>query len=168
MGKRGPPPLPTAIKKARGTHQKCRDAPNAVEAPVGAPPRPSGLEGDKVAAAKWDEVLPKLLELKVVSELDGQALESYCRAYSRWVAYQALAEAEPIVETVFGPKVNPSAGEARKWAAILNACGDRLGLSPSARTRVSSAGGKPKDDAKAKARAFLFRGGLQAIPGGKG
>ncbi len=168
MGKRGPPPLPTEIKKARGTHQKCRDAPNAVTAPPGAPRRPAGL--NRVARAKWDELVPRLLELRVLSVLDGQALESYCRAFAVWRKFQALAEAEPIVETVFGPKVNPAAVAAVKWSGVLKEWGDRLGLSPSSRTRVSGAGGAggKKDDPREKARAFLFgqRGAAAGAPGG--
>jgi P27 family predicted phage terminase small subunit len=165
MGRRGPPPLPTALKKARGTFQPCRAPEQEMVPTPGAPPCPADL--DKIARAKWDEIVPQLMEQGVLSTLDGQILEAYCRSYSLWKVYALKAEKAPMIKTPFGPKVNPAAAEARKWETLVNQCGDRLGLSPSARTRVGVPKKPDAEDAKTKAAKFLFGGPLAVVKGGK-
>ncbi len=138
MGRRGPPPKPSSVKKLEGTFRKDRAARSEIEAPPGAPAIPAGLKGD--ALAKWNELVPILLERKTLSVEDGAILEAHCRAYGTWRAFQAKADAQPMVKTPFGPKVNPAAGEARQWESRVTQTGDRLGLNASARSRV----GKPE------------------------
>lgn len=159
MGRRGPPPKPTALKKLEGTYRPDRAASNEVVAPVQAPPRPD-LKG--VAAAKWDEIVPILLARGTLSLEDGAILEAYCRGYDMWARYQRAAEKSPIVKTPFGPKVNPAAGEARKWETRLTTMGDRLGLNAAARSRVSAPEKRPEGDAT---EDFLF-GPPRLVKGG--
>lgn len=121
-------------------------------APPGVPPMPEGLP--EVAQAKWAELVPLLMERRTLALEDGSILEAYCRAYASWKQYQALVEQKPVVRTPFGPKVNPAAGEARKWETRMTAMGDRLGLNASARSRVSTPEKKKEPDA---AEAFLFQ-----------
>lgn len=150
MGKRGPPPKPSAQKKLEGTYRSDRAARNEVVAPPGAPPRP---KMPAVAHDKWDELVPLLLERGTLSLEDGAILEAYCRGYAIWLSYQLQAEKKPIVKTPFGPKVNPAAAEARKWEARITTMGDRIGLNASARSRVSVAEPKKAED---KTEDFLF------------
>jgi P27 family predicted phage terminase small subunit len=138
VGRRGPPPKPTALKKREGTYRKDRAAHAEIVAPPGAPPLPSGLAPE--ASARWEELVPILLERGTLSKEDGAILESHCRAYAMWRRYQALAEKQPMIKTPWGKKVNPAAEEARQWESRSTQTGDRLGLNASARSRVGKPG----------------------------
>lgn len=168
MGRRGPPPKPSAQKRLEGTFRKDRAVKNEVQAPPGAPAKPKDLP--KIAAARWDELVPILLDRRTLAVEDFGILEAYCRGYSIWVGYQKEAEKKPIVKTPFGPKVNPAAGEARKWETRLTTMGDRLGLNASARSRVSAKGQPTTPDKKDTTKDFLFGNGkpppLQVVNGG--
>ncbi len=134
MGKRGPPPKPSAQKKLEGTYRPDRAARNELVSPPGAPPRP---KLNKAAGAKWDELLPILLDRGTLSVEDGVSLEQFCRFYAQWMTYQSAAEKDPVLETMYGPKVNPAQDTALKLEQRLTALGDRLGLTASARSKVS-------------------------------
>lgn len=162
--------MPTALKKARGTFEQCKSARNEMAPPPGLPVCPKYL--DKVAREFWEELVPQLAELNVLTKVDGKTLEGLCTNYSQAVKFQKLADKDPIVETPWGPKVNPAVSEARKSWALLKQFAAEFGLSPSARTRVGAPGdgGGSKPDAVArveKASKFLFGTGLKAIDGGK-
>ncbi len=161
VGKRGPAPKPSALKKLQGTFRADRAARNEVTAPVGAPPKPEKL--DQVASSKWDELTGLLIERGTLSREDGVALEQFCRFYSQWLKYQRIAELKPVVKTMYGPKVNPATETALKLEQRLTALGDRLGLTASARSKVS-APEKPQE--VDKTADFLF-GRPQVINGGK-
>lgn len=165
MGRRGPPPKPTALKKREGTFRKDRAARNEIVAPPGAPPRPPGL--DDVASAHWDELVPVLLERGTLAVEDGALLEAHCRAFALWRQYQEIAEAKPIIETMYGPRVNPAAAEARQWEARATQTGDRLGLNASARSRVGKPDG-PRKPTAAPDGVPLVGPGLRVVEGGAG
>ena len=168
MGKRGPRPLPAALKKARGTHQKCRDAPNALELPPGVPPLPKHLAKDKGARAIWDELTGNEVWRIVLATADALGLELLVKHMALERKFARSAARQQIVKTPFGPKTNPAVAEARKEAASVKQLLAEFGLTPSARSRVSApGGGGAKDDPKKRAASFLF-GPLQALPGGKG
>lgn len=154
MGKRGPPPKPTAQKKLEGTYRKDRDpsAGAAFEPPPGVPVRPKWL--DKEACAEWDRVVPLLLAGKVLTELDGGALERYCVAHSNWVKAQRDVQRNGVVlRTKFGPMNNPNVRIAKDERAAAKQLAQELGLSPSARTRVKVTTPQAEED---KDESFLF------------
>ena len=166
MGKRGPRPLPAALKKSRGTYQRCRDAPNALDLPTGVPTAPAKL--DKAARAIWDELAGNAGWRVVLAKADAFGLELLVKHMALERRYISEAQRHPIIKTPFGATPNPAASEARKEAAIVKQLLAEFGLTPSARSRVSAPGGGKKDDAKEKAKAFLFGAApLTAIPGGK-
>lgn len=153
MGKRGPPPKPSKLKKLEGTYRKDRDAGGAsLQPPPGVPLRPKWL--DKEARAEWDRVVPQLVELKVLTGLDGGALERYCVAHSNWVkAQRDVQKHGPVVKTPFGPQKNPAIKLAQEERAAARLLAGELGLSPSARSRVKVTEKEPEED---KAADFLF------------
>lgn len=153
MGKRGPPPLPTAVKKLRGTYQKCRDADGESMAPPPAvPAAPKWFDSE--ARAEWERVVPQLVELKVLTGLDGGALERYCVAHSNWVKAQLEVQKKgPVLKTPFGPQKNPAVKIAQDERAAARLLAGELGLSPSARSRVKVS---EKPEAEDKDAAFLF------------
>jgi P27 family predicted phage terminase small subunit len=156
MGKRGPPPKPTAQKKLEGTYRKDRDPTQGhdFQPPEGVPAMPKWL--DKEAKAEWARVVPILTEGKVLSLLDGGALERYCVAYSNWVKAQRDVQKNGfVVKTPFGPQKNPAVKIAQDERAAAMRLGQELGLSPSARTRVKVAEKPAETD---KTEEFLFSG----------
>jgi len=154
MGKRGPPPKPAALKKLEGTYRADRDAGGSLTPPPAVPERPSWF--DKDARAEWDRVVPQLVELGVLTGLDGGALERYCVAHANWLqAQKRLQKVGPIVKTPFGPQKNPDLKIALDERAAAKQLAQELGLSPSARSRVKAPEkAKPEDDAA----DFLFGG----------
>lgn len=165
MGKRGPPPKPSAQKKLEGTYRKDRAARNEMRPTLGEPPVPKGLKG--AALAEWRVVAPELARLGVLAIIDGGRLADYCRAHALAIRAAAKAEQEgEVVETYRGPVRSPwqaIAQEARAQARLLAA---EFGLTPSSRSRVSTADATPRVD---DAENDLFGGppSLKAIPGGK-
>src|SRR5262245_48713956 len=83
MGRRGPVPTPTAILERRGSKRvtKRRKA-REPKAPPGMPKCPDWL--DKRAKAMWRKLSPMLFRMNVLSKVDVNALERYCRTYSLW------------------------------------------------------------------------------------
>lgn len=162
MGRRGPPPLPSAVKKRRGTFQPCRAAKNEMAPPPGVPVCPRYL--DKLARTEWARVVPELMALGVMAVLYGSTLEGYCANYSSAVRYQKLADKKPMTKTPFGEKANAASAEARKHWSLVKQFGDLLGLSPSSSSRVSMAKKPEPVDAT---EAFLF-GSPKLVKGGAG
>lgn len=164
MGRRGPAPQPKALKKAKGTYQKCRDREiDTVAPPPGAPPMPADLP--PAARARWNEVVAELMPLGTLAKVDGGALEAYCRSYALWSAFLAEAEAKPTVKSPFGVKINPASAEARKvHKEVIQPLELALGLHYAARNRVKMPA-KPKEQDPVE--KDLFGAGLQVVEGGK-
>jgi P27 family predicted phage terminase small subunit len=142
----GKRPLPTAVKKLRGNPGKraLNDAEPAAAA--GTPAMPKGLS--PIARQEWDDIVPLLLRLNVLTELDGKALGAYCQAHAMVVAAeQDIARhgtilEEPIVDRATGEqigvrrKMNPA---FRVWDAAMGRLKSFLiefGLSPSSRSKL--------------------------------
>ncbi len=153
MGRRGPPPKPSAQKKLEGTYRKDRAAGgNELAPPPGVPVAPKWL--DKEAKAEWARVVPQLVELAVLTGLDGGALERYCVAHSNWIRAQLDVQKKgQVIKTPFGPQKNPSLKIALEERAAARQLAGELGLSPSARSRVKVPEKPPKAD---ETEAFLF------------
>lgn len=165
MGRRGPPPKSRAVKKAQGTYRKDRDtaAESAAAAlPPGAPTMPTDL--DEIARRRWIEIVPELLKAETLANIDGGAVEAYCRSFSRWSRLEAAAAEKPMIKTPFGLKANPAGAEARKvHKEIIQPLELALGLHYAARTRVKMPS-KAKDADPVEEELF---GPLKAIAGGK-
>ncbi len=153
MGRRGPKPKPTALKKAQGTFRKDRAATNEFAPTAGVPSCPAYL--DELAREEWKRVAPELVEKKVLTLVDGAVLEGSCAAYSSAVKFQREADKKLMVKTPFGPKVNPAEAVARKWWALARQLGAELGLTPASRTRVSMEKPAAPED---KSESFIFGG----------
>jgi P27 family predicted phage terminase small subunit len=138
-------PLPTAVKKLRGNPGK-RKMNDAEPAPVlGVPEMPKGL--GKVAAAEWRSIVPDLLQLGVLTKVDGKALAAYCHAFERWFAaerdvakYGVIVE-EPILVAGVATdyvrlKKNPACGVSETAMKIMKSFLIEFGMTPAARSRV--------------------------------
>jgi P27 family predicted phage terminase small subunit len=100
------------------------------------PKCPSHLDAE--AKLEWRRVAPKLFELGLLTEIDGEALAAYCSSWSIWVqAKEHLAE-EGL--TVVGPR---GGVRASPWIAIargaqrdLQSLAAEFGLTPLSRQRI--------------------------------
>jgi P27 family predicted phage terminase small subunit len=149
MGKRGPRPTPTAMKRARGTARKKSPEP---EPPADAIAMPGHL--GPVAQARWRELLPMLEAVRVMTNADIEALARYCDTYEWWLAVRAKLRAEgdtyPILND--GGQVKyiaqrPEVSIAHKLATQLRQLEQDFGLNPSARTSLKVEPPPPQDAA---------------------
>ena len=156
MGKRGPKPQPTAIKLARGTlRERRKDEPQPSADKI---VMPSHL--DKVAQAKWAELLPLLEAVRVMTDADVEALARYCDTYEWWLATRAILKKDGCTYPILndGGEVKyiaqrPEVSIAHKLATQLRQLEQDFGLNPSARSSLSVAPEKPSTDEDA---AILF------------
>src|SRR5687768_14949720 len=109
MGRRGPPAKPTAAKKREGTYRADRAPKNEPEPKVGVPPIPASLARDKDAKGCWDLLAPQLVDLGLLTEVDGTALEGLCQQYSKAVkADRAITRHGVVMKTEYGVRANPA------------------------------------------------------------
>lgn len=137
MGRRGPAPTPTAIKKLRGNPGK-RPLNRAEARPAGripSAPRWLSKEGKK----EYRKLARLLLGTGLLTEIDGVALAMMCEAldvYRR--AKEAMGEERVFVVSDKGNSyqhpalgvMSSARGEVLKWAR-------EFGMTPSARSRIA-------------------------------
>lgn len=154
MGLRGPKPLPANVRAFTGTaHRPLRaaDLADGVHPVVGLPPMPKHLAAE--ARKEWKRITPELLELGLLTRIDGAALELYCRAYGRLQQVERALTARAAAAVQAGGDVTDAlfmqtpTGFVResilsRMAADLSQQVDRylasFGMSPSARSRVTA------------------------------
>ena len=114
-------PRPRKSKKshiAQGTFRKHRhEDREELDLPPGIPDKPEFLS--ECAAKEWDRIVPIMLEMGTLTELDSAALATYCELY---VEFQSTRSC-------------PSAFPASKFSALRMSFSD-LGFSPVARTKI--------------------------------
>ena len=139
MGRRGPAPTPTAIKKARGETRPSRVGKKEI-APKQAPhlDAPDDLSDD--ARPIWVAVVDAIGHTGVITAVDVEALRAYAESVSTYrKAASLVARGGPIIKGRNGELVrNPAiivmkqAGEAaRAWAR-------ELGLTPASRVGLEA------------------------------
>lgn len=152
MGKRGPPPKPSALKRLEGTYRKDRSAQNEMTVPPGMPTRPDWLDAE--GRAEWDRVVPMLAD-RVLTEVDRAMLADYCAAQSLAVkATRDYQKRGVMLETPYGPQKNPMVKVAQEARAQARLLAGEFGLSPASRSRVSAKEEPKQED---EAAAFFFR-----------
>ncbi|MCC7291476.1 MAG: phage terminase small subunit P27 family [Phycisphaerales bacterium] len=162
MGRRGPAPTPTNILKLRGSTlvTRQREA-REVQAPTGVPDPPAWLDAD--ARAAWDELLPMLDGMGVLSRLDGHALGRYCHLWARWRKAEEFirerGEMYPIKDDAGQVKCFqqwPQVAIAHRLAQHLTRLEQEFGMTPSARARLQLA---PQGQEKPSGKARFFNVG---------
>jgi len=142
MGRRGPAPTPTAILKLRGSALVTRQRERCeVRAPAGLPDRPDWLDADGRSA--WDQIVPQLDAMGVLSRIDGNALSRYCRLWTRWRKMEDFiaerGEMYPLKDETGNVKCFqqwPQVAIASKLALLLTRMEQEFGMTPSARARL--------------------------------
>jgi len=139
-------PLPSKIKKLRGTAQPCRMNENEPD-PEPLPPDPPG-HLSKDAKKYWKETFKLLASVGVLTEMDGDALTIYSQVKEKWViATNHLRENGLVIKAPSGfPVQSP-------WLQIANKSYDQMvkllsefGMVPSSRTRVKVEFPEREDD----------------------
>lgn len=143
MGARGPQPLPTAIKKQRGTFQPCRAASNEA-APLGKPICPAWMT-DKDAKKEFRRLVKILLAMGLVGASDSNLLTRYAVTWVRWrrvvqtLAANSGAEFATVKDetgAVKSLKLSALHHAERSLSDELSRAEAALGLSPSSRSRI--------------------------------
>lgn len=140
MGRRGPPPKPTAIKQMEGTYRPDRAAQDEPLIEPGIPEPPKLLTGR--ARAAWDRIGPELEKMGVLTTVDGVALELLCDAYAEWVAARDVIRRQGSTfssKTQDGRKVikpHPAVRIASEAWRRVHRMLLEFGLTPASRSRV--------------------------------
>ncbi|MCC7387326.1 MAG: phage terminase small subunit P27 family [Phycisphaerales bacterium] len=141
MGARGPRPLPEGVLRLRGSPRAdlIRSQPKP---PLEPPPKPGWL-GEEAGLA-WDELVPRLMQMKVLSKIDGNALARYCELWVEWQTALAFVRKHgstyPIKDG--NGKIKslgqfPQVAQIHKLSLALSRLEAEFGLTPSARTRIN-------------------------------
>lgn len=133
MGRRGPKPLPTAIKDARGTLQKCRMNPDE---PQLAAPRSVQPPRDLTGAGLdyWKANVTELVDKGVLRDADMAIFESCCRAWSMKMAL----EKEVAKVGLAAAQITGLLNALQKWTGTHKQLAAEVGLSPSSRSGVKA------------------------------
>lgn len=135
MAIRGTKPKPIALKILEGNPGR-RPLPQ----PANWSARPPKMPKDLAAAAKteWRRVVPVLVRLGVVNELDRRALADYCTCCAALdECERILADKGLLVEGGAGLMKNPAAQLAREYRAMLLRWSAEFGLTASSRARMN-------------------------------
>lgn len=156
MGRRGRKPEPTSLKILRG-NPGCRPI-NAAEPkpPADGIAMPPHL--GEVAAARWQELLPMLQAVRVMTRADVEALARYCDTYEWWLAVRVKLKKEGDTYPILNDKgeikyiaQRPEVSIAHKLAQQLRQLEADFGLSPAARVSL-----KVEPDAKQESTIEKF------------
>jgi P27 family predicted phage terminase small subunit len=153
MAPRGRKPKPTHLKLVTGNPGKRQLNRTEPRPDLSIPAPPPHLSDE--AKVEWGRVCDQLYRLKLLSEIDRAPLAAYCQAYGRWVqaerALAKMAESDGVtkgllVKTRNGNAIqNPLVGTANKAMADMMRYAAEFGMTPSARSRLST-DAQDKDD----------------------
>src|SRR5882762_7935641 len=137
---KGRPPIPHERHALEGTLRSDRHPPNAFQiGGRGLPPVPEHLS--ESAQTAWNEISSSMRESNVLDVADASVLEGACVMWGRAREARLLIEQEGL--TAIGARGGTVAHPALKierdsWALFLRYA-EQLGLSPSARARLTAA-----------------------------
>ena len=156
MAPRGRKPKPTHLKVVTGNPGKRQINENEPRPDLSIPTPPPHLSDE--AKVEWGRVCDQLYRLKLLSDIDRASLAAYAQAYGRWVqAERALAKMAAsdgvtkglLVKTRNGNAIqNPLVGTANKAMADMMRYAAEFGMTPSARSRLSTDGEYQEDPAR--------------------
>ena len=156
MAPRGRKPKPTHLKVVTGNPGKRQINKNEPQPDLSTPAPPPHLSDE--AKVEWGRVCDQLYRLKLLSDIDRASLAAYAQAYGRWVqaerALAKMAESDGVtkgllVKTRNGNAIqNPLVGTANKAMADMMRYAAEFGMTPSARSRLTTDGEDKEDPAR--------------------
>lgn len=137
---RGRRPTPTALKVLRGNPGKRpinQDEPRPTPGP---PEPPEHLDGE--ARKQWFRWCDELTSMRVLTKADREILAVMCDAWSRYVKAKKQVDKDGLlVKSPNGyPMLNPALSIVNKCAAQLRSFATEFGLTPAARSRITTNG----------------------------
>lgn len=140
--------VPTAIKKLKGTLQKCRtnfDEPFP-DVEVAAPTDPDML--DEIAMKEYLHKAKALAELGCFTQWDNTALCAYAALYSSWVQIEKTLAKEGyvIISEKGNPIRHPLVGMRNATLALMSNYLKEFGLTPVSRSKVKADKTNKKND----------------------
>ena len=155
---RGRNPTPKAILEARGSKHAKYVRREDLQGPPGRPDRPAWLIRD--ARRKWDELIPLLDQMGVLSLIDASALARYCDLHRRWCEARKVIDRDGPTYTTYDEGGEIRIIRARPEVAMCNSLGvemgrlePQFGMTPAGRARLSVEAKSQKDDAFDKFQA---------------
>jgi P27 family predicted phage terminase small subunit len=152
MGKRGPRKQPTRLRIARGDPSKEGEHAGEPMPPIGNLTPPSYVIGK--SREKWDELIPILVSMKVMTQADLETLARYCVVWEQWCRYldQMRRGLDVLVIRDKDGKVKymqsaPAATMFVKLGQTLLRIEQEFGLTPSARASMEVSYGETNEDA---------------------
>lgn len=142
MGRRGPPPKPTALQILSGNPGKRPINPREPQPQRGAPRCPAwlGAEARKV----WRRLVQELTAMRVLTTADGDALAAYCQTYVQWREATEFLGKHGFVYPIRDEKGRmkcmqqwPQVAIARNLLLVLRAYQQEFGLTPASRSRIT-------------------------------
>lgn len=144
-------PKPSKLKELEGNAGKRPPNLDEPKPPPGEPEMPPSL--GILAQEYWKSLVPDLMNVGLLSKIDGKALAACCHAYQRWVeAQQEVTKhgillkkysfgkgkkgKKKVIATEF--KRNPADISEQSWLKVLKSYLIEFGMTPAARTRVRS------------------------------
>jgi len=141
MGRRGPPPKPTRLKRFQGNPGK-RPLNKREPQPRRATPRCPAWLSPK-AKKVWKRMVPELGRIGVLTVIDGEALAAFCQTYVRWQAAEEFLDQHGDVYPVRDERGRikymqqfPQVSIARNLLLILKGFYQEFGMTPASRTRI--------------------------------
>lgn len=141
MGRRGPRPTPTKVLELRGSKRAKLNRGEPKPGP-GVPEAPSWLDDE--SRAVWEQLVPQLEEMAVLSKIDALALARYCVLWTQWVKATKFVQRHgptyPLKDGNGRVKCFaqfPEVALMHKLSTALSRLEAEFGLTPSARTRIN-------------------------------
>jgi P27 family predicted phage terminase small subunit len=133
MGKRGPQPLPDAVKEARGTLKRSRTNPDAPKLPTSIWEPPAELKGEGLE--EWTRLVKAAQESGLLTDGDRETFLAYCQMTTTVRRLQRLvarSSVEVAIAKGYMKHLNTTMVQYRQLAAAL-------GLTPASRGSVKKA-----------------------------
>lgn len=146
MGARGPAPKPTRLRLLDGSGKQHPERINKGEPqPKDALPEPpEWLEGEREREA-YQEVAGKLSDMRLLTEADQHATAQLAIYWVKWKELAETAETDVTVTekgyAMADPRINSMVKIGEKVTQLLK----EFGMTPSARTRISTPEEEPVD-----------------------
>lgn len=146
---RGRKPKPTFLKLITGNPGKRPLNENEPRPRLALPSVPPHLTDE--AKVEWGRVANELYDLGMLTHLDRAVLASYCQYYASWCKYTEASERAPLVKGSKGqPALSPYVKLANQAYQNMLKAAVELGITPSARSRVSAIPPQDKQDPATK------------------
>lgn len=137
---RGRKPIPTEIKKTKGTLEKSRVLSNEMQVQINndIPTAPEDLNQE--AKKIWLEVCTELKNNRILANVDLGLVEAYCAELAQYKeAVRQIKKTSPLVKSPSGyVMISPWQTIRKQSLKAAMDLGQLFGVTPSARTRIGA------------------------------